>query len=270
MQIQGDTDENIKKAVDLIEPLLHPYDDPEHRNSQLLQVAMRSVLRDEYCDNCGERGHKVWNCPNKLGNGFKKPDIMCALCKDRSHPTTDCPLRRCMYVKLIAIAGPNTRGEQDLQEDFQRFMIDLKGPSWYLESAPRSIRDREDRLALEYNGTANYDATPEALSQNVGTNQTLRPGNPSTNRVLAIAAAPADNLAQTSFKGSNHTIKLENVIMLDGNGMPMGTHLPEGAVSNPIMNPLYATMYTPYITAYNYMMLNQSAYYSAVPQGRRL
>jgi splicing factor 1 len=95
--IQGDTEDNIKKAVELISPLLDPYSDPERRGTQMLQIAVTSVLRDQNCDNCGEKGHKTWDCPSKLGSGFKKPEIICSICKDRSHPSYDCPLKRCNH-----------------------------------------------------------------------------------------------------------------------------------------------------------------------------
>ena len=146
-------------------------------------------------------------------------------------------------------------------------MIELKGPGWYQDAAPKSVRDSQDRLALDYSGPATNAVTPESLSQNVGTNQTLRSGNAPSNRVLALAAPEPESMAQTSFKGTTSTIKVENVIMLDANGLPAGSAMPLGAVSNPVMNPLYATMYTPYITSYNNMILNPNAYYNAVPYG---
>lgn len=92
--IQGDTEEDVQKAVDLIEPLINPYADPDLKKGHMLQLAVRTVLRDEFCENCGERNHRWWNCPNKDDKSWKKPDIMCDICHDRSHPTYDCPLRR--------------------------------------------------------------------------------------------------------------------------------------------------------------------------------
>ena len=64
--IQGDTDENVNKAVELIEPLLNLDDQTnEHKKNQLIQLAaIKGILRDEWCENCGEKGHRSWNCPN--------------------------------------------------------------------------------------------------------------------------------------------------------------------------------------------------------------
>jgi hypothetical protein len=72
---------------------------------------------------------------------------------------------------------------------------------------------------------------------------------------------------ETKFKGTTEDIKLEDVIMLDANGNPIGSKAAEGAVTNPVMNPVYAAMYTPYISSYNYLMQNPNAYYATIPQG---
>ena len=258
--IQGDTEDNIKKAVELIEPIINPYEDPDKRKSHLLQLALRNVLHDEYCENCGERGHKMWDCPNKLGNGWKKPDICCALCKDRGHPTSDCPLKR---------AGVNNSSEIGLYEDFRRFMMQVKGSAWEMDTEPRALTYRDDKPAIEYTGTGNYDNTVEALSKNINMNTTLKPpaAPGQQNRPLAIADAPAvQNNPQTAFKGTTGNIVLENIIMLDANGYPIGSTMPEGSVTNPLMNPIYAAMYAPYLSSYNYMMQNPNAYYSSAPQ----
>ncbi len=273
--IQGDTDENIKKAVELIEPLIDPYKDPEKQGSHMLQLALRSVLRDEYCENCGEKGHKLWDCPKKLGQGWQKAEVCCAICKERSHPTSDCPLRR-----------NETAGDVTLQLEFRRFMRELKGPDYDLDAPqPMSIKGRDDMAAIEYGGMGangmmaiegsgvgtgtNDIASVEALSRNVGLNQTLRtpgaaPAQPG--RALAISDVAANNMPHTTFKGTTSNIKVENVIMLDANGNPIGSIQPLGSVSNPLMNPVYAAMYAPYLAAYNYAMQNPTAYYAAVPQ----
>lgn len=66
----------------------------EHRKAQMLQLAaIQGTLKDDYCDNCGEKGHRVWACPNKRST-FKRADIKCAYCGDRSHPSFDCPVKK--------------------------------------------------------------------------------------------------------------------------------------------------------------------------------
>ncbi len=31
----------------------------------LALAAINGTLRDDFCENCGEKGHRVWACPNK-------------------------------------------------------------------------------------------------------------------------------------------------------------------------------------------------------------
>jgi hypothetical protein len=57
-------------------------------------LAVKLGLVNEFgCENCGERGHRTWACPQNLGN-FDKPQIQCAICGDKSHPTYDCPQKK--------------------------------------------------------------------------------------------------------------------------------------------------------------------------------
>eukprot|EP00831_Metopus_contortus_P030870 TRINITY_DN25261_c0_g1_i3.p2 TRINITY_DN25261_c0_g1~~TRINITY_DN25261_c0_g1_i3.p2 ORF type:complete len:109 (+),score=24.06 TRINITY_DN25261_c0_g1_i3:102-428(+) len=76
--------------------------------------------------------------------------------------------------------------------------------------------------------------------------------------------------ASDVYKRQVHgSINIENVILTDANGNPIGMERIEGAVENPIMNPLAASMYTPYIASYNQMILNPQSYYSARPQANQ-
>lgn len=80
----------------MIEPLLDPTTE-EHIKHKMLQkqaLAVKLGLVNEHgCENCGERGHRTWACPQNLGN-FDKPQIQCAICGDKSHPTFDCPQKK--------------------------------------------------------------------------------------------------------------------------------------------------------------------------------
>lgn len=66
--IQADTDESLEKGQELIEKILKGDVDEtnELKKNQMLQLqAITGVLKDDYCENCHERGHRIWNCPNK-------------------------------------------------------------------------------------------------------------------------------------------------------------------------------------------------------------
>jgi hypothetical protein len=194
--IQGNSEENIQKAVELIEPIINPYADPEKRKAHMMQLAVKSVLHDEFCDNCGERGHKWWDCPNKLGEGFVKPKIMCEICHDRGHPTHDCPLRKSnsLFSKNNSnqkiIAAVNTPAEMGLHDEFRRFMRELKGPDW--EDAPQlpALKAAEEHQAIEYPTAAGAgENSITALSRNVAMNQFTKTAGSAAARPLAIEQA---------------------------------------------------------------------------------
>lgn len=59
-------------------------------------MAVTGVLRDDYCENCYEKGHRIWQCPNKI---VKKNEIKCLSCGDKSHVTIDCPFKDHLQAK---------------------------------------------------------------------------------------------------------------------------------------------------------------------------
>jgi len=129
--IQGDTDENLeKKGGDLVEKMLRGDieggEGDEIKKNQLMQLAaIQGTLRDDWCDNCGEKGHRVWACPNK-STSWRKVEVVCAICKDRSHPTSDCPQKKlCKITQAICFKNTanswillmvEAKGQQQMQE----------------------------------------------------------------------------------------------------------------------------------------------------------
>lgn len=90
--LQADQDTDLDAGQQILEKILRGdiEETSELKKNQMLQLqAITGVLRDDYCENCHERGHRIWNCPNKLS--WKPIEIKCSICGDRSHPTNDCP-----------------------------------------------------------------------------------------------------------------------------------------------------------------------------------
>lgn len=112
--IQGEYNNDVEKAAEMIEKLLRgdkEVDDIKRAQEVQLQ-AINGVLRDT-CENCGETGHPIWACPaQKLFK--KKVEICCQICKDRSHPTSDCP-KKAGYFPVLG----------DLQENFKKMKESL-------------------------------------------------------------------------------------------------------------------------------------------------
>lgn len=63
----------------------------EEKNQQYTVSAVDSVL-NKVCENCGEYGHKIWECTSSFLQ--KKPTVQCQICGEKSHPTLDCPQKK--------------------------------------------------------------------------------------------------------------------------------------------------------------------------------
>lgn len=113
--IQAENDEDLAKGVDMVERVLRGEPEElteEEKNTKYTVAAFESVMT-KACENCGEFGHKIWECPNKIIS--KKPTIQCQICGDKSHPTIDCPLKR--YGVSAESVG--------VHKDFLNFMKDI-------------------------------------------------------------------------------------------------------------------------------------------------
>jgi splicing factor 1 len=98
--IQAENDENLAKGVELVEKVLRGEPEEltqEEKNNMYTVVAFDKVL-NKACENCGENGHKIWQCPHK--HFIRKAAIRCEICKETSHPTRDCPMRKTGYTNF--------------------------------------------------------------------------------------------------------------------------------------------------------------------------
>eukprot|EP00899_Mesostigma_viride_P027006 jgi/Mesvir1/7490/Mv19250-RA.1 len=124
--IQGDDDELLDKAYNMVAKLLVPVEEGanEHKRTQLRELAaLNGTLReDEYCRLCGEPGHRQFDCPDRFTGSAKIIDLQCAICGDGGHPTIDCPMKGTMkghkmdseYKSFLAELGG---GDPDIEGD---------------------------------------------------------------------------------------------------------------------------------------------------------
>jgi splicing factor 1 len=117
--ISADTDDALQKAADIIERLLVPMEEGknDHKAKQLRELAaINGTLRDDViCRVCGERGHRIYECPQRSSN-WKPANVVCDICGAASHPTADCPQRDSTTVDPGA-----------LQKEYMNFMAELTG-----------------------------------------------------------------------------------------------------------------------------------------------
>jgi len=92
--IQADTEEDVENACAILEPILSgKLDDEENRKHRMDLMLMASnnhlaLKHNDWCEQCGEHGHKKWVCPNRvLGLAW----LDCEICHEHSHEARDCP-----------------------------------------------------------------------------------------------------------------------------------------------------------------------------------
>jgi len=112
--------ESVDKAEKLIRKLLVPVADHEnkHKAMQLRELAaMNGTAIDIVtCRNCGESGHRMYDCPKRQGGaGWKPADVRCSICGADTHPTIDCPNKN------------DAKQSAKLNSEYSQFMAELGG-----------------------------------------------------------------------------------------------------------------------------------------------
>jgi len=120
--LTADTQEALEKGTAIIEQLLVPVDEGknDHKAKQLRELAaINGTLRDEViCRVCGERGHKIYECPNRTGSSWKPAEVLCDICGATSHPTVDCPNK---------IVDGQRVDPNNLQNEYMNFLAEVTG-----------------------------------------------------------------------------------------------------------------------------------------------
>ena len=130
VQVHGTKLSETEAAATLIADLLRPIDDDtnEWKKKQLMELAaINGTLRDlsAPCNRCGEPGHRHYECPyGEAKDAAKRVQVLCLLCGDGGHVTSDCKLR------TNANGGVNPSGREDkaqvaLESEYLSFMADL-------------------------------------------------------------------------------------------------------------------------------------------------
>lgn len=121
--ITGDDQRALDAAADMMEQMLVVIDDEKnvHKQNQLRELALLNgtLKEEEYCTNCGEKGHRSFECPRRFARNNSKPVVKCAICGDTSHPTRDCTQK----------ADPATANanQQEIDSEYASFMAELDG-----------------------------------------------------------------------------------------------------------------------------------------------
>jgi len=120
--ITGDDQRSVDAATDMIEQMLVVIDDEKnvHKQRQLRELALLNgtLKDDEYCQICGEKGHRGFECPKRFSMKKNAVLVKCAICGDTSHPTRDCTQKP---------AEASQANAKEMDSDYMSFMAELDG-----------------------------------------------------------------------------------------------------------------------------------------------
>jgi splicing factor 1 len=141
--VTGDEEYKVKACVALINKVIEtaastPEGQNDHKRNQLRELAsLNGTLRDDenqLCQNCGEKGHRRWECPQAR---VYSANVICRLCGGAGHMARDCRGR----------GDPNLAKSNQTQFDseYSALMAEL-GEGANSASAPQGAQPQEQRL----------------------------------------------------------------------------------------------------------------------------
>lgn len=129
--IVADTEEKINKAVELVNKIIEtaastPESQNDLKRGQLRELAaLNGTLRDwenQPCQNCGELGHRKYDCPNKKNY---TASVVCRICGGQGHFARDCKERQRGGHDGRSGMGNRTAADQE----YEQLMLELGGGS---------------------------------------------------------------------------------------------------------------------------------------------
>ncbi|WOO77406.1 Branchpoint-bridging protein [Vanrija pseudolonga] len=94
--VTADDEQKVRTCVQLINKVIEtaastPEGQNDHKRNQLRELAsLNGTLRDDenqLCQNCGEKGHRRWECPQQR---MYSANVICRLCGGAGHMARDC------------------------------------------------------------------------------------------------------------------------------------------------------------------------------------
>lgn len=188
--VTADTERQVKHCIKLINEVVStaastPETQNDHKRSQLRELAvLNGTLRDDenqICQNCGEKGHRKFECPNDRWGGGVAGGIVCHRCGGHGHVARDCIVTRdafgmpgqidSEYASLMAELGedayaPRAGGAMPLLNEKGEKIPPWRDPNVW--NAPSGGADRAaytDAAADAGWGEASYDYAQPAGEQ---------------------------------------------------------------------------------------------------------
>jgi len=127
------SEEKLEKGIEAVKPLLKPQSELA-RMEQMKELALiNGIYRfDIRCKECGEMGHKDFQCPQRKNTYFA--NVHCENCGEMSHPTKDCLNN-----------GIVNSTQEKTEIDYNLFLAEIKGED-PIEVKKRAEIDRKRKL----------------------------------------------------------------------------------------------------------------------------
>eukprot|EP00930_Biecheleria_cincta_P070430 TRINITY_DN58066_c0_g1_i1.p1 TRINITY_DN58066_c0_g1~~TRINITY_DN58066_c0_g1_i1.p1 ORF type:complete len:623 (+),score=109.35 TRINITY_DN58066_c0_g1_i1:57-1925(+) len=145
IHIEGDTEERIQMASDLIMPLLNP-ESPEFeyaRTNGMQQVALVNGFTlkktEQRCGICGAVGHLGFDCPENMALSYKMADVKCTICGDRGHVASDCKVAAEKHQRENVDWKAEAEKKRSMDAEYAKMMSELGVP---VENAEQSLAPR--------------------------------------------------------------------------------------------------------------------------------
>eukprot|EP00931_Biecheleriopsis_adriatica_P088500 TRINITY_DN62805_c0_g1_i1.p1 TRINITY_DN62805_c0_g1~~TRINITY_DN62805_c0_g1_i1.p1 ORF type:complete len:681 (-),score=156.17 TRINITY_DN62805_c0_g1_i1:63-2084(-) len=170
VHIEGDTEEQIEKASELLAPLLNP-ESPEFeyaRTHGMQQVALVNGFTlkksENRCGVCGALGHLGFDCPETEKLNYKMANVTCTICGDKGHVASDCKVAMEQHKKENVDWKEEAEKKRAMDAEYDKMMNELglssgKGTSKGNASATPSVGG----AATASDGSANGAKAAAAL-----------------------------------------------------------------------------------------------------------
>ena len=104
--LTANSDEHLEVGEAMIQAILRQ---TEEGKNWALMTYDHSAVKRVWCENCGQQGHKFFQCPEKILSN--KTNVVCQICFATSHPTNDCPKKHGMRA-IGGLASAGLHGRQ--------------------------------------------------------------------------------------------------------------------------------------------------------------
>jgi len=113
VMIMGTNDASVAKAAKMITDLLVPIDEDKNE-------IKRGQLR-ELAEINGTLVNRTWNGASAMDLSYKQANVRCAICGDKSHPTSDCQLRG----GNLPSGMNELSGKSRLELEYEQFLMEI-------------------------------------------------------------------------------------------------------------------------------------------------